>query len=65
MSNTCDVADEDQIAATVDQAVAQFGRLDMAFNNAGIIVPPTSAAEEPAEQSTASTPSTCEESGLV
>ena len=50
MSVICDVADEDQVASMVEQAVAQFGRLDMAFNNAGIMVPPTSAAEEPAEQ---------------
>jgi NAD(P)-dependent dehydrogenase (short-subunit alcohol dehydrogenase family) len=45
----CDVSSEDQVAAMVDRAVATFGRLDMVFNNAGIIVPPTDAAEEPAE----------------
>jgi NAD(P)-dependent dehydrogenase (short-subunit alcohol dehydrogenase family) len=33
----------------VERAVATFGRLDMAFNNAGIQVPPTDAADEPAE----------------
>jgi NAD(P)-dependent dehydrogenase (short-subunit alcohol dehydrogenase family) len=33
----------------VNQAVAIFGRLDMAFNNAGIQAPPTDAADEPAE----------------
>jgi NAD(P)-dependent dehydrogenase (short-subunit alcohol dehydrogenase family) len=32
---TCDVSDEQQVAAMADQAVAEFGRLDMAFNNAG------------------------------
>jgi NAD(P)-dependent dehydrogenase (short-subunit alcohol dehydrogenase family) len=32
----CDVTDEAQIAAAVDRAVAEYGRLDMAFNNAGI-----------------------------
>ena len=32
----------------VNQAVATFGRLDMAFNNAGIQAPPTDA-DEPAE----------------
>jgi NAD(P)-dependent dehydrogenase (short-subunit alcohol dehydrogenase family) len=47
---TCDVSDEEQVAAMVDAAVAQFGRLDMAFNNAGIMAPPTDAAEETAEQ---------------
>ncbi len=44
----CDVADESQVAATVERAVAAFGRLDMAFNNAGIQVPPSDAADEPA-----------------
>jgi NAD(P)-dependent dehydrogenase (short-subunit alcohol dehydrogenase family) len=45
----CDVSDEDQVAALVDRTVATFGRLDMAFNNAGIMIPPSDAAEEPAE----------------
>lgn len=44
-----DVADEDQIAAAVDEAVATFGSLDMAFNNAGIQAPPSDAADETAE----------------
>ena len=43
----CDVADEAQVAAMIDRAVAEYGRLDMAFNNAGIQVPPSDAAEEP------------------
>jgi NAD(P)-dependent dehydrogenase (short-subunit alcohol dehydrogenase family) len=46
---TCDVSDETQVAAMVDAAVATFGRLDMAFNNAGIQVPPSDAADEPLE----------------
>src|SRR5438128_3048674 len=46
---TCDVADEAQAAAVVERAVAAFGRLDMAFNNAGIQVPPSDAADETAE----------------
>jgi NAD(P)-dependent dehydrogenase (short-subunit alcohol dehydrogenase family) len=45
---TCDVADEAQVAAMVDRSVSTFGRLDMAFNNAGIQVPPSDAADEPA-----------------
>src|SRR5215218_218965 len=32
----CDVADEAQVAAMVDRTVAEYGRLDMAFNNAGM-----------------------------
>jgi NAD(P)-dependent dehydrogenase (short-subunit alcohol dehydrogenase family) len=34
---TCDVADEAQAGSMVERAVATFGRLDMAFNNAGIV----------------------------
>jgi NAD(P)-dependent dehydrogenase (short-subunit alcohol dehydrogenase family) len=34
---------------SIERAVATFGRLDMAFNNAGIQVPPSDAADEPAE----------------
>src|SRR5215211_2236713 len=45
----CDVAEEAQVAAMVNRAVAEYGRLDMAFNNAGIQVPPSDAAEEPIE----------------
>lgn len=45
----CDVTDEDQVAAAVDQAVEVFDRLDMAFNNAGIQAPPSDAADETAE----------------
>jgi NAD(P)-dependent dehydrogenase (short-subunit alcohol dehydrogenase family) len=45
----CDVTDEAQVAAMVDTTVATFGRLDMAFNNAGIMVPPADAADEPME----------------
>ena len=33
---TMDVRDEDSVAALVEQTVARFGRLDIAFNNAGI-----------------------------
>src|SRR4051812_29188582 len=33
---TCDVTDRDQVKAMVEQAVRTYGRLDAAFNNAGI-----------------------------
>ncbi|GAB3066675.1 glucose 1-dehydrogenase [Micromonospora schwarzwaldensis] len=45
----CDVSDEAQVAALIDQTVAAYGRLDMAFNNAGIQAPPSDAADEPAD----------------
>ncbi|GAA1266789.1 MULTISPECIES: glucose 1-dehydrogenase [Streptomyces] len=48
-SVVCDVTDEEQAAAMVDRAVTTYGRLDMAFNNAGIQVPPSDAADETAE----------------
>src|SRR5580692_8068395 len=45
---TCDVADEAQAAAMVERAVSSFGRLDMAFNNAGILGPVGELADESA-----------------
>jgi NAD(P)-dependent dehydrogenase (short-subunit alcohol dehydrogenase family) len=45
----CDVAEEAQVAAMVDRAVAEYGRLDMAFNKPGVQVPPSDVAEEPIE----------------
>jgi NAD(P)-dependent dehydrogenase (short-subunit alcohol dehydrogenase family) len=45
----CDVSDEDSVAAMLKATVDTFGRLDMAFNNAGIQAPPCDAADEPAE----------------
>jgi NAD(P)-dependent dehydrogenase (short-subunit alcohol dehydrogenase family) len=46
---TCNVADEAQAAAMVERAVATFGRLDMAFNNAGIAGPSGPLLDETAE----------------
>src|SRR5260370_5016058 len=33
---TCDVSDDEQVEAMVKKTVAEFGRLDAAYNNAGI-----------------------------
>jgi NAD(P)-dependent dehydrogenase (short-subunit alcohol dehydrogenase family) len=45
----CDVSSEADVARAVSEAVTRFGRLDFAFNNAGIQIPATDAADEPAE----------------
>ncbi len=44
----CDVSDDAQVAAMVDRTVAQFGRLDAAFNNAGVMarIAPTAESTE-------------------
>ena len=46
---TCDVADEAQAASMVDHTVATYGRLDMAFNNAGVVGFTGDLADESAE----------------
>jgi len=46
---TCDVADEAQAGAMVERTVATYGRLDMAFNNAGIVGFTGDLAEESAQ----------------
>ena len=60
---TCDVSDEAQVADLVERAVASFARLDMAFNNAGIMIPPSDAADEPADNFDRVNASTCAASG--
>lgn len=45
----CDVSDESSVAAALQATVDTYGRLDMAFNNAGTQIPPCDAADEPAE----------------
>lgn len=54
----CDVADEDQVASLVRDAVREFGRLDMAFNAAGVQAPLVDAADERAEDSVPPSPVT-------
>jgi len=41
----CNVADEAEVAAMIEQTVATFGRLDAAFNNAGIMTPSVETAD--------------------
>jgi NAD(P)-dependent dehydrogenase (short-subunit alcohol dehydrogenase family) len=46
----CDVADEAQVAAMVEQTVSTFGRLDAAFNNAGVQSPLAETADASGEE---------------
>jgi len=46
---TCDVADDADVAAMVERTVATFGRLDMAFNSAGVLGFTGDPADEPVE----------------
>jgi len=46
----CDVTDERQVAAMVEQTVSTFGRLDAAFNNAGVQSPIAETADASAEE---------------
>lgn len=46
----CDVADEAQVKAAVELAIATLGRLDMAFNNAGIQSPAIETADASGEE---------------
>ncbi len=46
----CNVADEADVAAMVEQTVATFGRLDAAFNNAGVQSLPVETADASGEE---------------
>lgn len=41
----CDVSQEEDVKTTISQIINQFGRLDIAFNNAGIQSPVTNIAD--------------------
>ncbi|GEC05206.1 hypothetical protein SSP24_28610 [Streptomyces spinoverrucosus] len=41
----CDVTSEDDVRSALDDTVQAFGRLDVAFNNAGVEQPVKSAAD--------------------
>jgi NAD(P)-dependent dehydrogenase (short-subunit alcohol dehydrogenase family) len=45
----CDVSDEAQAKVAVARAVSEFGRLDIAYNNAGILGPMCEMSEETVE----------------
>ena len=49
ISIVCDVSDEAQAKAAVDQTVGKYGKLDMAYNNAGILGPMGEMSDETAE----------------
>jgi NAD(P)-dependent dehydrogenase (short-subunit alcohol dehydrogenase family) len=46
----CDVTDERQVGAMVEQTVSTFGRLDAAFNNAGVQSPIAETADASGEE---------------
>ena len=46
----CDVSDDAQVAAMVDRTVAEFGRLDAAFNNAGVMAHISKTADSTREE---------------
>ena len=46
----CNVADEAEVAAMIEQTVSTFGRLDAAFNNAGVQSPAIETADASGEE---------------
>lgn len=41
----CDVSDEDDVNAMVDKAIEEFGKIDIAYNNAGVQAPVSELAD--------------------
>jgi NAD(P)-dependent dehydrogenase (short-subunit alcohol dehydrogenase family) len=50
---SCDVTSSKEVKAALDSAVEEFGRLDFAFNNAGVEQPITAVADLTEEEWTA------------
>src|SRR5205809_2370950 len=46
----CNVADEAEVAAMIEQTVSTFGRLDAAYNNAGVQSPVAETADASGEE---------------
>ena len=46
----CDVSDEAQVKALIERTVAEYGRLDMAFNNAGVMAKIAATADATSEE---------------
>ena len=46
----CDVSDDAQVATMVDRTVAEFGRIDAAFNNAGVMAHIAATADSTREE---------------
>jgi NAD(P)-dependent dehydrogenase (short-subunit alcohol dehydrogenase family) len=46
----CDVSDDAQVAAMVERTIAEFGRIDAAFNNAGVMAHIAPTAESTREE---------------
>src|SRR5437016_5492469 len=45
LSICCDVSNEEQVKGMIEQIVSTFGRLDAAFNNAGVMSPAVETAD--------------------
>ncbi|HEU5367689.1 MAG TPA: glucose 1-dehydrogenase [Ktedonobacterales bacterium] len=50
MAVRCNVADEAEVAAMIEQTVSTFGRLDAAYNNAGVQSPAVETADASSEE---------------